>query len=81
MKAKHKNQVWLEIGRYMDQLRQDGTNDDLDLSEKNMQKYIGGPITIKTMLHMLQDELEKGSKTIYPEVMEEIFCYQKHIIK
>lgn len=52
-KAKHKNQVRLEVVRYMEQLRQEATNDDLELSTKNMQKYTGGPIMVNTMLHML----------------------------
>ena len=34
--SKHKNQVRLEIDRYMEQLRQEATNDDLQLSTKNM---------------------------------------------
>ena len=75
--AKHKNQIWLEIDRYMKHL----TNDDFELSAQNMQKYIGGPVMVKTMLHMLQDEMDKGSKTIYLETMEARVCYQKDTIK
>ena len=42
----------------------------MELSAHNMQKYIGGPVMVKTMLHMLQDDMEKGFRTIYPETME-----------
>ena len=48
----------------MEQWRREATNDDLELSAQNMQKYIGGPVMVNTMLHMLQDKLDKGSKTI-----------------
>lgn len=54
-KAKHKNQFWLEIDRYMEKLRQEATGDDLEMSAQNMQKYISGPIMANTMFHMLQD--------------------------
>jgi len=43
-----------------------------------MQKYIGDPVMVNTMLH---DELDKGSKTIYPEAMEARLRYQKDTIK
>jgi len=43
------------------------TSDDLELSAKNMQKYIGGLAVVKTMVCMLQDELDKGSATLMPQ--------------
>lgn len=46
-----------------------------------MKKYIGGPIVVKAMLHILQDELDKGSKTINLEAMEARIHYQKDAIK
>ena len=46
-----------------------------------MKKYIGGPIMVNTMLQMLQDELDTGSRTIYPEAMEARVRYQKDTIK
>lgn len=36
---------------------------------------------VKTMLHMLQNELDIGSKTIYPDAMEVRVCFQKDNIK
>ena len=53
--AKHKNQVQLEIVGYMEKLRREVTLDDLELSEHNMQKYIGGLVMVNTMLHILQN--------------------------
>jgi len=66
----------------MEQLRQEATNNELERSIQNMHiKYIGGPVMVNTMLQILQDELDKGSKTIYLETMEERVRYQKDTIK
>ena len=46
-----------------------------------MQKYISGPTTLKTMLCMLQDELDRGFRTIYVEAMEVRVFLDKHITK
>ena len=46
-----------------------------------MQRYISGLTTIKTMLHMLQDELDKDFRTISPEAMEESVFFDKDVIK
>jgi len=59
----------------------EATSDDLYLSTENMQKYIDGPTTLKTMLRMLQDEMDIGSRTIYPKSMEERICFEKDITK
>lgn len=39
-------------------------------SVDNMEMYIVHPTMLKTKFHMLQVELNRGSKTIYPEGME-----------
>ena len=57
------------------------TSDDLQLSAKNMQMYISGPTTLKIVLRMLHDELDKGFRTIYPEAMEARLCFEKEITK
>jgi len=54
----------------MEQLRREATRDGLDLSAPNMQMDIWGPVMVYTMPHMLQKEMDIGSKTIYPKVME-----------
>lgn len=48
----------------MEQLRQEATREDLELNTHNMHKFIGGPVKVKTMLLMLQNELDIGSKTM-----------------
>lgn len=60
---------------------QEATKNDLQLTIVNMQKYIGCPTTLGKMIHMLQDELDKGSKTIYLDTMEAGVCLQKDITK
>lgn len=45
-----------------------------------MQKYIGGLVKANTMLLMLQNELDKGSKTIYPDAMLARVHFQKDTI-
>lgn len=81
IEAKHKNQVRIEIQRYMEKLRQEATRDDLGLSAHNMKKCIGCHVMVNTMMHMLQDELDTSSRTIYPEFMEARVNYQKDTIK
>jgi len=51
-----------------------GHHGKLGAERKNMWKYIGGPIMVNTMLHMLQIELDTSSKTIYIDVMEARVC-------
>jgi len=48
----------------------EATSDDLQLITENMQKYTGGPATLRKMLHMLQDEIDKCSNTTCPDAME-----------
>jgi len=37
-----------------------------------MDKYIDGPLQARTMLHMLQVEVETGSKSLYHDAIEAI---------
>lgn len=46
------------------------TSDELQLSTGNMQKYIGGPTTLRIVQHILQDEMDTGSKTTFSDAME-----------
>ena len=75
--AMRKNQVMLEVKGYIEQLMCKATNDDLKLSTENMQKYIGGPTTLRIVLRVLQDELDRGFRTIYLEAMEARVCFSK----
>lgn len=79
--AKPKNQVRLEIDDYMEKLRWEATREDLEMNSHNMQKYTSGPVKVNTMLHMIQNELDTGSKTIYPDSMEARVRFHKDTIK
>lgn len=46
-----------------------------------MSMYIIGLALLKAKLHMLQDDLDQGSKSVYLEAMEAIICFQKDFIK
>jgi len=56
-------------------------SDDLQLIIENMQRYMSGPATLRIMLHVLQDELDRGFRTIYSEAMEARVCFDKDVIK
>lgn len=69
--AMWKNQVMLEVNKYTEQLMHEAISDDLmQLSKKNMQKYIGGLNNLRRMFCMLQDEMDRGFRTICTEAME-----------
>lgn len=68
--VKPKNQVRIEIDEYVEKLTWEATRENLDLNTYNMKKYIDGPIKVNTMLLMLQNEVDTGSKTIYLDAME-----------
>lgn len=57
------------------------TNMDLQVNVDNMWRYIVDATLLRTRLRMLHDELEKGSKSIYPEAMEARVCFQEDTIK
>ena len=46
------------------------TSPDLPISADIMHKYVAGPATLKTMLRMLSDELDRGARAMYPNSME-----------
>ena len=77
--AKPKN--WLKIDEYLWQLRQESTREDYEFNTHNMQKYISGPVKIKIMMLMIQNDLDTGSKIIYPNSMEVRFFFQKNTVK
>jgi len=46
------------------------TNPDLSINVDNMHKYVASVVVLKEMLHMLLDELERGSQAMYLDAME-----------
>ena len=57
------------------------TSTVFQVSADNLRMYIIGPALLKTKLHMLQDKLDWGSKSVYPEAMEPRVHFQKYINK
>lgn len=58
---KTKVQVRLELDSYFDELMHTATSQDLPISADIMHKYVAGPATLKTMMRMLIEELDKGA--------------------
>lgn len=65
----------------MEQLRREATKENLELNTHNMQKFINGHVKVKTMLLMLQNELDIGFKMVYPDSMEDRFLFQKDTLR
>lgn len=80
-KAKEKNPSKLQIDVYFDQLMLMATNANFQFIADKMHMYISSLALLRTKLCMLQQELHKGSKLVYPEEMEARVCFQKFIIK
>jgi len=57
------------------------TNVDLKVSADSMRMHIISPALLRTKLHMLQDELDRGSKSVYLEAMEARASFREDIIK
>ena len=55
------------------------TNLDLPISAYIMQKYVVGPATLKTMMHILLDELDKGAREVYLDAMEARVRFQTDV--
>ena len=56
------------------------TSPDLPINVDIMQKYVVGPATLKTMMHMLSDELDRGARAVYPDAMEARFRFLMDVI-
>ena len=67
--VKTKKQVRLELDLYFDELMCTATSPNLPISADIMHKYVVGPVTLKKMMCMLLDELEKGAQAVYPDAM------------
>jgi len=59
--VKTKKQVWLELDSYFEELMHIATSLDFPISANIMCKYVPGPATLKTRMHMLWDELDRGA--------------------
>ena len=55
------------------------TNPDLPISADIMRKYVSGLATLRTMMHVLSDKLDRGARVVYPDAMEARFKFQMHV--
>lgn len=44
-----------------------------------MHRYVTGPTTLKTKMHMLSDNLDRGAQAVYPNAMEARVRFQKDV--
>jgi len=77
--VKKKNQVWLEMDTYFDELMCIAIKIDLVINTDTMHQYVAGLATLKMMMHMISDELDKGAKWAYPDETEARICFQKYV--
>ena len=77
--VKTKKQVQQELELYFDELMCIATSLDLPNSENIMCKYVAGSATLKTVMRMLTDELERGAREMYPDAMEARFRFQTSV--
>jgi len=66
---------------YFDELMRITTNTQLEISADTMHQYVVGPATLKTMMHMLSDELDKGAKSVYPDATKARVRFQKDVTR
>ena len=59
--GKTKEQAQLELDSYFDELMRIAASPDLPISADTMHKYCSGPTTLKSMMCMLSDELDRGA--------------------
>lgn len=78
-KVKTKNTVWLELDMYFDQVMRVATNVDLEITADTMHQYIVGLAALKTMMHMLSYELDRGAKSMYPDATKARVHFQKDV--
>ena len=68
--VKTKKQVRLELDLCFDKLMHIATSPNFPISADIMHKYVAGPATLKTTMHMLSYELDRGAQVVYSDVME-----------
>ena len=74
--AKTKKHVQQEIDSYFDELMHTATSPDFPISVDIICKYVASPATLKIMMHMLTNKLDRGARAVYPDAMEARFRFQ-----
>lgn len=77
--VKTKAQVWLELDSYFDELMRIATSPDFVINADNMHKYVVGLASLKTMMHMLLDELDRGDREVYPDAIDTRVRFMKYV--
>lgn len=77
--VKTKAQVWLDLNSYFDELMRISTSPDLSISADIMDKHVVGLTALKTMMRILSDELDKGARVVYLDVVETRVSFQKDV--
>ena len=77
--TKTKKQVRLELNSYFYELMHITTSPNLPISAYIMNKYVASPATLKTMMCMLSEELDKGAWVVYLDFMEVKVRFQTDI--
>ena len=62
---KSKNQVRLELKLYFKQLMCIAASANLQMSVDIMHTYVAGLVALKTMIHMLHEEMDRGARSVY----------------
>lgn len=55
---------------YFNKLMRVATNADLEISAHTMHQYVFGLTALKSMMHMLVDELDRGARSVYSDAMK-----------
>ena len=55
------------------------TISDLVINADNVHQYVFGLATLKTMMHMLSDELDRGTRVVYLNAMDARVRFQKDV--
>jgi len=63
------NKVRLELDSYFDELMHITSSPNIPISADIMHKYVAGPATLKIMMHMLPNELDRGARAVYPDAI------------
>ena len=50
------------------------------ISVDTIHKYVASVVALKTMIHMLSDDLDKGAQAVYQDGMEAIVCFHKDVM-
>lgn len=77
--ANSKNQVRLELDMYFDDLMCVATSANLEISANTMHQYVVGLDALKTMMHMLSDELDRCAKSVYLDATEARVRFQQDV--